>query len=89
MHQGASHGGTSDQGITQAQADSCCAASEREDSSQSSPTVAAAISSAVLGIGIAVPPTVPTLVLTDGWRTTAPDPIAPVPRHVLLSVYLL
>jgi hypothetical protein len=89
MHQGASHGRTSDRVITQAQADSCCASSEDEDSAQSSPTAAAAISSAVLGAGIAVPTAVPTLVLTDGWRTTAPDPLAPVPRHVLLSVYLV
>ena len=75
--------------ITQAEADSCCASSEREESSQSSSPFAAAISSAVLGIATPLPITVPTLVRTDAWRTAAPAPVAPIPKHVLLSVFLV
>jgi hypothetical protein len=89
MHkEGAPHsGGTSL--VTQAQADSCCASSESHHSNQSSPTFVVAISSAVLGPGIVVAPTVPALVLSDAWRTAAPIPLAPVPKHVLLSVFLV
>ena len=65
--------------LTQAQADNCCASSERENSSQSSPTFATAITAAVLGLGIVLPASVPALVLSDGWRASAPIPTAPVP----------
>jgi hypothetical protein len=75
--------------VTQAQADSCCAASEREDSSQPSPAFVAAISAAVLGTASVLPASVPALVLSDGWRTTVPIPTAPIPKHVLLSVFLV
>ena len=75
--------------VSQAQADACCAASERQQSDQSAPSFITAISSAVLGVGVVVPIPVPALVATDAWRTDAPVPIAPVPRHVLLSVFLV
>jgi hypothetical protein len=89
MHKGDPQGSESPRAISQAQADNCCASSEHESSSQSSPTFVAAISSAVLGTGIALPATVPALVLTDGWRTAAPIPTLHVPKHVLLSVFLV
>jgi len=89
MHQGGSHHTGSARPLTQAQADSCCAASERDQSNKPTPTSAAAISSAVLGAGIVVPATLPTLILSDRWRTDRPIPITPVPRHVLLSVFLV
>lgn len=74
--------------LTQAQADACCASSEREPN-QSGPTVIVAISNTVLGSGSVLPATVPTLVLSDRWRISAPLPAAPVPKHVLLSVFLV
>lgn len=89
MHKGESQSSGSGRVISQAQADACCASSEQKTSSQSSPTFVAAISSAVLGTGIALPATVPALVLSDGWRTVAPIPAAHVPKHVLLSVFLV
>ena len=89
MHKGDSQGSASQRVLTQAQADSCCAASERESSDQSNPAFATAITVAVLGAGIVLPASVPALVLTDAWRTSAPIPVAPVPRHVLLSVFLV
>jgi hypothetical protein len=89
MHKGDPHGSGSAHVLTQAQADDCCASSERDNSSQSSPTFVAAISSAVLGTGIVLPVAVPALVLTDGWRTAAPTPIGHVPKHVLLTVFLV
>jgi hypothetical protein len=87
MHQGDSRRSGSERALTQAQADSCCASSEREN--QSSPTFVPAITAAVLGVGIVVPANVPVLVLSDAWRTSTPIPIAPVPKHVLLSVFLV
>jgi hypothetical protein len=89
MHKGDSHKSGSESVLTQVQADSCCASSEREDSSQPSPTFVAAVTTAVLGGGIVLPSRVPSLVLSDGWRASAPIPATPVPKHVLLSVFLV
>ena len=89
MHKGESRGSGSERVITQLQADSCCAASERKTSDQPNPTLTVVISSAVLGPGIILPTTVPALVLSDAWRTVAPTPTTPVPKHLLLSVFLV
>ena len=89
MHKGDSHRSGSERVLTQAQADSCCALSEGKTSNKSSPTFVAAITPAVLGAGTVLPANVPALVLSDGWRTSAPIPVAPVPKHVLLSVFLV
>jgi hypothetical protein len=89
MHKGDSHRSGSGRALTQAQADSCCASSERENSSQSNPSFATAITAAVLGVGTVLPASVPALVLSDAWRTSAPLPVTPVPKHVLLSVFLV
>ena len=89
MHKGDSQSSGSEQVLTQAQADSCCALSERKNSDQSTPSFATTITAAVRGVGIVLPASVPALVLSDAWRTAAPIPMAPVPKHVLLSVFLL
>jgi hypothetical protein len=89
MHKGDSHGSGLGRVLTQAQADSCCASSERKNSDQSNPSFVTAITAAVLGGGVVLPASVPALVLSDAWRTTAPIPVAPVPKHVLLSVFLV
>jgi len=89
MHQGESHNSSQQRVTPQAQADACCAASEGQHSDQSAPSFIAVISSAVLGAGVVLPVPVPSLVVSDAWRTVAPVPVAPVPRHVLLSVFLV
>ena len=89
MHKGDSHHSGSQRVPTQAQADSCCAASEGKTSNRSNPTFVATITVAVLGAGTVLPANVPALVLSDGWSTSAPMPVAPVPKHVLLSVFLV
>ena len=81
--------GSSDRALTQAQADSCCGLSEGKNSNQFSPTFVAVITSAVLGDGIVLPANVPASVLSDGWRRSAPISATPVPKHLLLSVFLL
>jgi len=89
MHKGDSHSPGSARVLTQAQADSCCAAAEGQNSNQSTPSFVTAITAAVLGVGVVLPANVPALVLSDAWRTSVPIPIAQVPRHVLLSVFLV
>jgi hypothetical protein len=89
MHKGDSHLSGSGRVLTQVQADSCCASSEGQNSNQSNPSFVTVITAAVLGVGIVLPADVPALVLSDAWRTSAPRPVAPVPRHVLLSVFLV
>ena len=89
MHKGDSHSSGSARVLTQAQADSCCAAAEGQNSNQSTPSFVTAITAAVLGVGVVLPANVPALVLSDAWRTSAPIPIGPVPKHVLLSVFLV
>src|SRR5688572_13110784 len=54
--------------LSQAQADSCCASSERNTSSRSTPSFVVAISAAVLGPAIVLPTDVPALVLSNEWR---------------------
>jgi hypothetical protein len=89
MHKGNSHRSGSGRVITQLQADSCCASAEGQHSNQTNPSFVTAITAAVLGVGVVLPASVPALVLSDAWRTSAPIPIAPVPKHVLLSVFLV
>ena len=89
MHGGESHAAGDSRALTQAEADQCCAASERGPSSPSSTTVSVTLSSATLDAGILLPVSVPALVLSDHWRTVLPIPAAPVPKHLLLSVFLV
>ncbi len=89
MHKGDSHRAGSARVITQAQADSCCATAEGQNSNQSNPSFVTAITATVLGVGVLLPANVPALVLSDAWRTSAPIPIGPVPKYVLLSVFLV
>jgi hypothetical protein len=88
MHKSGESDSKSSRVLTQAQADTCCASSNR-DSNQSSGTFVGSITLAVLGTATVLPTVAPSLVRTDAWRTAVPIPVAPVPKHVLLSVYLL
>jgi hypothetical protein len=89
MHKDNHHGSGSDHVMTQVEADACCVASEREPSTPSNPALPAAISVSVLGPGTVLPAIVPALVLSHHWRTALPIPTAPVPKYVLLSVFLV
>ena len=89
MHQGESHDSSSQHEMTQGEADSCCAASTPEQSNRATSTLVVAVSLAMIGPGVVVPASVPALVLSDHWRTAVPIPATPIPRHVLLSVFLV
>ena len=74
---------------TPAEADACCAASEREQSNTSSPTTIVTLAAPVLGTGIVLRARVPARVSSVGWRTDAHSLSPPVPRYILLSVFLV
>jgi hypothetical protein len=89
MHKGESHDSSSHHEMTQSEADSCCASSRPEQSNRAASTIVVAASFAMLGPGVVLPASVPALVLSDDWRRALPIPATPVPRHVLLSVFLV
>jgi hypothetical protein len=89
MHKGGSDESVAQRVLTQDEADACCAASERKQSDTPHPTLTVSIAGPVLVTGIVLPAPVPARVLYDGWRTEAPSLIPPVPRHLLLSVFLV
>ena len=88
MHKSGESASESSGVLTQAQADTCCASSN-PDSSQSSGTFVGTITLAVLGTATVLPSVAPVQVRREGWRTAVPISTAPIPKHVLLSVYLL
>ena len=74
--------------VTQVQADSCCAAAERDDATQSTPSFVAAVTFAVV-------PTPVRFVLPDPASSSrASYTVVPIPRthvatHLLLSVFIV
>ena len=88
MHKSDSHGSGFTHSVTQAQADNCCAASERGHSSTTNPTfvLSGAVVFAPAIVTVIAPSNVPAL---QGWRTLVPLPAAHVPKHLLLSVLLV
>lgn len=89
MHKSGSSDADGHHVVTQAQADSCCALSERSAPSPSTPTFAVTIPSAVLTVATVLSAETPALVLGEPWRTRAPLRADPGPKHVLLSVFLV
>lgn len=74
--------------VTQAEADRCCAASEHEDSTPSQSNAGF-----FLTLAVALSP-IPGLLPApeahaDIWRASVPIPTGHVPKHVLLSVFLV
>ena len=87
MHKSESEDGST-RVLTQAEADRCCAASEQDDST---PSPSSAGFFVALGIVLspvpALIPDPPTHV--ELWRASVPIPTAHVPKHLLLSVFLV
>jgi hypothetical protein len=88
MHKSDSVDSNSTPAVSQAEADSCCAASEREQSSQSSSTFASTIPLAALDTSTALP-TAPTVAMPANGSAVVPLPPSHVPKHVLLAVFLI
>ena len=74
--------------VTQAAADDCCAQSERHESSPSQTVFASTVALAVIqSLAPVVLSLSPTVTLSAPWET--PSPPSHVPKHVLLSVFLV
>jgi hypothetical protein len=88
MHQSDSHQHSSMDGVSQTQADSCCAsAAERRDSTPSGSTVADSGVVALVPVD-AVTATQPVFA-SQQWRALVPLPVSSTPKHLLLSVLLV
>ena len=88
MHKSDSENEESTRVVSQAEADRCCAASEQDDSAPSPSNLAFSVTLAVV-----ISP-VPVLIPepeahADVWRASVPIPDAHVPKHLLLSVFLV
>ena len=88
MHKSDSHEHSSKRVVSQAQADSCCAAA-----AQGRDSAAAGSTFAVSGVIALVPVTVFTVptsaIASQEWRALVPLPVSSTPKHLLLSVFLV
>jgi hypothetical protein len=88
MHTSESRHSGSNHTVTQAQADNCCAGSERTHSTTTNSTFV------LSGIVALAPATMPVVTSSNvpalqDWRAFVPLPVSPVPKHLLLSVLLV
>ena len=84
------HGSTAPGAVTQAQADSCCAASDSDTSVPSAAIFSISLSTALLtSPQSALMPAVVSPPPVGAWRVHAPRVLGPVSTHVLLSVFLI
>jgi hypothetical protein len=88
MHKSDSHDSGSKHTVTQAQADRCCAGSERTHSTTTNSTF---VLSAIVVLAPATGPLVtsPNVPALQEWRAFVPLPVPPVRKHLLLSVFLV
>jgi len=89
MHGSPEPGSGSGSLVTQAQADSCCAASDANDSTPSAGAFSLSLSATLVTNPLATLAPVTAPAPLDASRTHVPLPGAQVPKHVLLSVFLL
>ncbi len=89
MHDSGARSSGSHHQPSQSQADQCCVASERDTPNQSMPMTVLGPATPVLGTSVLLPLHIPALVRTDAWRTATPLLVTPVPRHLLLAVFLV
>ena len=75
--------------VTQAQADSCCAASEDIPASQTGTSPGLMTVALPVDTGILLPAEVPLTLRHGVWHSPPPVPVDPVPKHILFSVYLV
>ena len=90
MHGSTESSAGSERVVTQAQADSCCASSDTGDSRPSSPAFALSLSAALVTSAVwTVAPAAVLMPSFDVWRAHVPLTVSQVPKHVLLSVFLI
>jgi hypothetical protein len=88
MHKSDRSQHSSTQVVTQAQADSCCAAgAQRSDSAAAGSTFAASGVMAVVPVAVLTFPV--STFASQEWRALVPLPVSSTPKHLLLSVFLV
>ena len=88
MHHKSSATGRAGDAVTQAQADSCCAASDGDDSAASASAFVPVVSLGPVTSPISDAGSPPDAWL-DSRRDAVPLPGSHVPKHLLLSVFLI
>lgn len=88
MHANAAPDSESTAVVSQTEADGCCAASERDDSIPSSPNFVPSVSLEAVASPVLLV-VLPTRASFDFWRALTPLPGTQVPKHLLLSVFLI
>lgn len=88
MHKSDEQGSDSTDAISQADADSCCAASESPNPTPASPIFALALPPATL-LQQLFESAPPFTVALDAAGEPVPLASSPVPKHLLLSVFLI
>ena len=88
MHESESHHSGTRHTVSQAQADNCCAGSEGTHSTTTNSTFV------LSGIIVFAPATMPVVTSRNvpalqDWRALVPLPVSPVPKHLLLSVFIV
>jgi hypothetical protein len=88
MHKSADHDHSSRRAVSQAQANSCCAAAaQRRDSPAAGSTFVA--SGVIALVPVAVFPVPVSAFMSQEWRALVPLPVSSTPKHLLLSVLLV
>jgi hypothetical protein len=88
MHKSESSG-SDHHDMTQAQADACCALSEGRSSEPSKVALAKIAVAAGPGPGTLLPALAPELTVRTAWPHVHPHRVAPIPKYVLFSVFLV
>jgi hypothetical protein len=90
MHGSTEPGAGSEKAVTQAQADSCCAVSDPDDSTPSPIAFSLSLSAALVTSTLTPLATIAAPAASfEAWRTHVPLPVGKAPKHVLLSVFLI
>jgi hypothetical protein len=74
------------QGVSQAEADQCCAASQQDESAPT-PVLTLTVPTGTVTLLSAI--TQDAAWRAERWRTSAPLPTPHIPKHLLLSVLLV
>ena len=88
MHQSDQHGSDSADTVSQAEADSCCVASESAGPTPTSPAFAMVVPSAI-PVQQLFADVSPLILMADAAREPIPLSGSLVPKHLLLSVFLI
>ena len=90
MHKSDKDGHRAHHELTQVQADTCCAGSERNDSATTRTAPFASVNMVALApVTVASVVSVAALPALEQWRALVPLRASPVPKHLLLSVFLV